>query len=55
MARVPGARGKMGPSLGMFALSGGITPETMTLWLIVALELLAHVGLRRYFRRHHGG
>lgn len=25
------------------------------LWMLLGLELLALVGLRRYFRRHHGG
>lgn len=37
------------------ALGGFTTPEAAGLWLLVALELLAHVGLRRYFRKHHGG
>jgi len=27
----------------------------MALWLLVAIELAAHLGLRRYFRKHHGG
>ncbi len=32
-----------------------VTAEVMTLWMLVALELLTHVGLRHYYRRHHGG
>lgn len=35
--------------------SGKTTPETMALWFLVALELLAMGGLRHYFRKHHGG
>lgn len=33
----------------------GHTPEASALWLLVAIEVLTLVGLRRYFRRHHGG
>lgn len=33
----------------------GTSVEVASLWALVALELLAMVGLRRYFRRHHGG
>ena len=40
---------------GWGTVSGVTTPEGMALWLLVGLELLAHVGLRRYFRKHHGG
>lgn len=36
----------------MSGLQGDFPPH---LWLLVALELAALVGLRRYFRRHHGG
>jgi hypothetical protein len=42
-------------NVGSASLRGMVTPETMTLWLLVGLELGAHVGLRRYYRRHHGG
>jgi hypothetical protein len=29
--------------------------HTSALWMLVGLELLALVALRRYFKRHHGG
>ena len=41
--------------IGSSQLRQAVMPETMTLWLLVALELLTMVSLRRYFRRHHGG
>jgi hypothetical protein len=55
MARVAGAAGKssMGATFG--AMSSQTTPEAMALWLLIGLELLAQIGLRHYFRRHHGG
>jgi len=35
---------------------GGPDMEHATaLWLLVGLELAALVGMRHYFRRHHGG
>lgn len=36
-------------------MRSNLTPEVLTLWLLVALELATMVGLRRYFRRQHGG
>lgn len=36
----------------MSGLQGDFPPH---LWLLVAVELGALAGLRRYFRRHHGG
>lgn len=42
-------------NVGSAALRNMTTPETMMVWLLVALELAAHVGLRRYYRRSHGG
>jgi hypothetical protein len=39
----------------MGRLAGATTPEVAGLWLLLALELLAMAGLRRYFARHHGG
>lgn len=33
----------------------GTSVEVASLWALVALELLAMTGLRRYFKRHHGG
>ena len=41
--------------IGSSAANAGTNPETLMLWVLVALEMLAHVGLRRYYRRHHGG
>lgn len=31
------------------------TPEQWALWLLVGLELGAQMGLRRYFKKQHGG
>jgi hypothetical protein len=42
-------------NVGSASLRDQVTPETMTLWLLVAIEVVAHVGLRRYYRRSHGG
>lgn len=42
-------------NVGSAALRNSVTPETMMLWLLMALEVLTMVGLRRYFRRQHGG
>lgn len=40
-------------------LGGAGIPDNLfhvsALWALVAIELLLLVGLRRYFRRHHGG
>lgn len=55
MPRVPGAAGTSTGHSTFSALSTQTTPEAMALWLLVGLELLAQVGLRHYFRRHHGG
>ncbi len=43
-----GARGMMPQSIPANPTVGG-------LWALVALEVLAIVGLRRYYRKHHGG
>lgn len=32
-----------------------VDAHVSALWTLLALELLALVSLRRYFRRHHGG
>ena len=42
-------------NVGSASLRGVLAPETMMLWLLVALELGFHVVARRYFRRQHGG
>lgn len=44
------------PGFNGSGVRGLIPSDTVgALWLLVALELLAQVGLRRYFRKHHGG
>lgn len=42
-------------SANSWTAGGSTTSEGMALWLLVGLELLAHIGLRHYFRKHHGG
>lgn len=41
--------------LGSARLRSAVTVEVYTLWLLIALELATILGLRRYFRRQHGG
>lgn len=36
-------------------IAGSSTPEAMALWVLVVLEVLAQIGLRRYFKKNHGG
>lgn len=42
-------------NVGSASLRGTMAPETLTLWLLVGLEIGVHVAARRYFRRQHGG
>lgn len=55
MASVRGAAGASSMSSTFAGITASTTPEGMGLWLLVLLELAAQVGLRHYFRRHHGG
>jgi hypothetical protein len=55
MAKVAGAAGSSSAYSTFSTAVGQTTPEAMSLWLLVGLELLAQIGLRHYFRRHHGG
>lgn len=42
-------------NLGSAKLHASQMPETIMLWVIIGLELVAMGSLRHYFRRHHGG
>ena len=46
----PGAGRGAGRRRGAPALT-----DAHYLWMLVALEVLAHIGLRRWSRSHHGG
>lgn len=49
----PGGNRSIGGALaGMKGMQVGDTPY---LWLLLVIEILAMVGLRRYFRKNHGG
>jgi hypothetical protein len=50
-----GTQGAPRLRIGSSGLRNAVMPETFGLWMLVGLELLFMVSLRRYFRRHHGG
>ncbi len=52
--KVPGAAGQR--SRFTIGVGGnGLDLHAGALWVLVGLEALALLGLRHYFRRHHGG
>jgi hypothetical protein len=53
MAKVAGAAGTRAKFLTGTGM--GVEKHAMALWVLTALELLALVALRRYFKRQHGG
>lgn len=58
VASAPGGSrtGKQRSPIGSInAMSMAGMEHATALWTLVALEMLALVGLRHYFRRHHGG
>lgn len=59
MAGVAGAKGFKSPLTfgggGAGLQVGGLDAHVTALWTLLAMELLALVGLRHYFRRQHGG
>lgn len=48
------AQTKTLPRVRIPLLSGALG-DVPALWVLVALEMGTMVGLRHYFRRHHGG